>query len=61
MFLRILFYSILFYFVVRIIRVVGRLVSGVSSGKPVDKQNKNRGSKVYSKEEIEEAEYEEIK
>ncbi len=60
MFLRILFYSILFYFVVRIIKFIGRLLSESSSPKVrADKQNSR--SKVYSKDQIEEAEYEEIK
>ena len=61
MFFRMIFYTILFYIAFKIVRVIGNFFStGSQINKTPDTGNGNK-KKVYSKDEIEEAEYEEIK
>jgi len=61
MFFRIIFYSVLFYFIIRILRVISNLFTGVAQKPNSGKKREEPKHKVYSKDEIEEAEYEEIK
>jgi hypothetical protein len=60
MIFRIIFFSIIFYFIFKVIRWFINLNKIINNQKPnVNKSEKN--NKTYSKEEIEDAEYAEIK
>jgi hypothetical protein len=59
--LKIIFYMVVFYVIFKIIMIIGRLFTfGSQVNKTKNAGNGNK-KKVYSKEDIEEAEYEEIK
>lgn len=60
MLFRIIFYSVLFYFIFRIIKFIIKIFS-IANQMDKKKVNVNSFEKKYSKDEIEEAEYEEIK
>jgi hypothetical protein len=61
MLFRVIFYSILFFILIRIINIIGRLISGSSRQSNINNAGNGQKKKTYSKDEIEEADYEEIK
>jgi len=60
MFLRIVFYSILFYFIFRIIRWFKKVNDDLNKRSGANPQNKSQQNKTYNADEIQDAEYEEI-
>jgi hypothetical protein len=61
MLFRIIFYSVLFYVLVRIVNIIGRFFSTNSKQPNVHDYKNGQKKKHYSEDEIEEADYEEIK
>jgi hypothetical protein len=61
MLFKMIFYLVVLYIVFKIIRIIGRLFTISSQMQKMNNAGNGNKKKVYSKEDIEEADYEEIK